>query len=662
MNNDVQLFASPEDRSHRIDGGQEGAMTPHATSKSELVFNLPKYYPEDHELTKWMINQMRRRNGLHHLINFANAHPFILSAHFEVLDQPDKYVSTKEVSCFSAYSAKTVLFLTPLAMAIYFGCKSVIRILLDDSGARLQSRARSNVDINATCYAKRFKPKHGVFGYEDYFTTSPAVLALRREFYVGLNLLTVAGFNPHDRIRYVDHIASPSQKTYWTTDLMEYALRLMITRPGFDIIRLVQYLTYPGPSGKCSYDVMTYDAYVYNDMGNKTPVWFSLFRRVCRRGISPAYANCANRLIDVLEILEKLGFFKQDAMPHGPVAYNVGPGRCTMKRHQLPQRVSSSDIRLMPPPEAAEAMRAIAVDRDECFAFMVIWLNRLRNRCLTKPYQRLASILLAGLVDTQMLEDFILPPAQVDPKVTLWPQWMELGTGLAQQVPNTNWKSCQEEINIFSEDVFDSYALEPLQVNELRLELKKLAFVRGFMDEKMCGKLKEVKKTPTPATNPTQKPGNISISVGKTQAKAMTGLFTTDSHLVSDEAKQSGDTGINLSNTLSQSHSVVPRPRNASSDAFNQHTLEDQGDLKGHQSRAPRVVNRSNVNNNVASRPKTTMPTQDKKTVTRRRPRSVKTPSPKPVLVVVKQKNASLSAKDSSTLNNKSKPRPRWRI
>ncbi|VDD75540.1 unnamed protein product [Mesocestoides corti] len=658
MNSEIQIFPSVENSAHF--GSQNFLGSSKAsgdTSITNTYPTLPKYYPEDHELTKWMINQMRRRNGLHHLINFANSHPFILSAYFEVLDQPDKYISSKEASNFPAYSSKTILFLTPLAMAVYFGCKSVIRILLDESGARLQSRARSNVDMNATCYARRIKPRHGILGFEDYFTTSPAVLALRREFYFGLNLLMIAGFNPHDRIQYMDHVASPSQKVYCITDLVEYALRLMISRPGFDIIHLLQYLTYPNPSGKCAYDVMTYDVYLNHDEEKQTPIWFSFFRRICRRGITPAYTNCANRMIDILEILENLGFFKQDIMPHGPVAYSIEPGRSPIKRHHMPQRVTPVEIRSLQPAEATEAMRAIAIDRDECFAFLIIWLTRMKNRCLTKPYQRLTKILLSGLVATRMLDDFLVPPPHIDPKVTLWPQWVELGTGLNQQVPNTNWKSCQEEINIFSDDAFESYYLEPIQVHELRMELKRLAIIQGFVDEKLVDQVRESRNRPKSSSSPNENPVTAIAATDKPRQLSVSAVFTTECHLVTDEGQQSCSNGPNTPSEATGSLEIVPRSRRISQEFLNQSVPTDQGDMNIQTAGIHRLIEQTNISNNL-SRPNTTKPTQDMKPPVRRRPRSAKTIGFKSIPMEIKQKHASSNKKAIVV----SKPLPRWRI
>ncbi|KAM7535256.1 hypothetical protein Aperf_G00000101785 [Anoplocephala perfoliata] len=660
MGIEANVFPDGENRSANLPTFQsdECAHTDSVSSKSVIV--LPKYYPENHDLTKWLIHQMRRRIAPHHLVNFANLYPSILSAHFEVHDEPEKYISTKETCCrlLPAYSSKTVLFLTPLAMAVYFGCKTIIRVLLDDSGSYLQSRARSNVDINATCFGMRLKPKCSLFDYDDYFTTSASVLALRQEFYTGLSFLSAAGFKPHDRFQYITHIASPDQKIFWITDIIEYALRLIITRPGFDIAQLLHYLTYPSPDGKRAYDILTYDVYKYKDSESHSALWFSLFRRVCRRGISPAYTNCASRLIDVLEILEKMGFFKHDVMPRGSVDYSSNQGRNNVNRHQLSQKVSASDVRMLSSTEAAEAMRQIAIDRDECFAFMVIWLSQLRKSSLTKPYQRLCDILLSSLADTQMLEDFLIPPSQTNSKSIIWPHWVELGTELVQKLPNTNRSSNQDESNILNEDALDLYYLETFQVHELRRELKNIALVRGLISERVCEKSKETVKTTTLSNLQSPKPREMTVSPGNEQKMAQNPIVESENNLTCHEIRQCGDT-VTTPSLIDQPNSqpVAFRRRNISSQALNQHPLEEKNCQKQHHQ--PRSIIRTNINNGMTlPRPKTSIPTLEKKMQGSQRFASEKKLSHQ----LTRRRNVTSQCREVTTSNGKNNLRPRWQI
>lgn len=609
---------------------------------------LPKYYPDEHELTKWMINQMRRRNGLHHLVNFANAHPFILSSYFEVHDQPERYVCEKENSKIPAYSNKTVLFLTPLAMAIYFGCKSVVKVLLNDEVSKLHSRARQHVDVNAICFARRIKPKQGIFGMEDYFTTTAPMLAIRRTFFPGLTLLINAGFKPEDRVTHVDHVASKEQRSYKSTDLVDYTIRLMISRPGFDVIGLLQTIMHSG------YDVMAYDVYSSNRSNVQTPVWFSLFRRVCRRGINPIYVNCANRLIDILEVLQNLGFFKQDIMPHGPVGYEVGLGRSPAKRGQIHKRLSSDSIRAIEETRANEAQQAMAIDRDECFAFLTIWLNKMRTRCLKKPSQRLTKLLLSAMADTDMLMEFLLPPSGVDTQEVLWPKWIELGTGLNQQLPNTNWKSCQEEINIFSEDTDSSYALEPTQLNDLRQDLRRIALLKRLVSHETLEnyhrstlpKSTEVKEPPRP---PVPSRSNV-----KPDSRALTAVFSTEVGILPEE-KQYPTTQWPNNIPLDKINSeFVPRAQTMTAESesarFSRHAVIED-------------LVESNFNNSESLRSKTAKIPDVQSMPVKPRPKTAKSRSPAPKMVPQKAKRRRPKTADPARPGQiGAKPPARWRI
>ncbi|KAL7059975.1 hypothetical protein AAHC03_010153 [Spirometra sp. Aus1] len=440
--------------------------------------NMPKYFPREHELTKWLINQMRRRHGLHHLVNFANSQPFILSANFEILDQPDQYLDVKNGSMTPAYSNKTVLYLTPLAIAVYLGYRSVMQLLLDDSGTRLSSRARQNVDVNAICYAKRTKPRTGVFGSDDYFTTSVPILAIRREFYAGLELLIDANFHPQARLAYTEHIGTSEQITHDLIDALEYALKLLITRPGLDIARVLQVFSY----SRDAYDIMAYDVYTAQCGMEKQEIWHSLFRRFCRKGVSAAYSNCGMRIISVLQVIESNGFFRQEHMPRGPLNYDIDAQRAKVRKNQPTRRVFTKDIYALQAEEeeaAVAAKLAMAADRDACLALLTFWLNRMRNRCMAKQAQRLTTLLLSALRDTDMLDYFLFPPKDVDVQNVLWPPFLELEVNTAQAV-STHWTSCAEEINTFTEDLLSpTPALDPIQMHELRQDLAELAFPAG---------------------------------------------------------------------------------------------------------------------------------------------------------------------------------------
>ncbi|VDL93492.1 unnamed protein product [Schistocephalus solidus] len=439
--------------------------------------NMPKYFPREHELTKWLINQMRRRHGLHHLVNFANAQPFILSANFEVLDQPDQYLEAKNGPMTPAYSNKTILYLTPLAIAVYLGYRSVMQLLLDKSGTRLSARARQNVDVNAICYAKRTKPRTGVFGSDDYFTTSVPILAIRREFYAGLELLIDANFHPQARLSYTEHIGTNEQTTHCLMDALEYALKLLITRPGLDIARVLQVLSY----SRDAYDIMAYDVYTAQCGVEKQEIWHSLFRRFCRKGVSAAYSNCGMRIINVLEVIETNGFFRQEHMPRGPLIYDIDVQRAKVRKNQPTRRMFTKEICALQAEEAAAAKLAMAVDRDACFAILTFWLNRMRNRCMAKQAQRLTTLLLSALRDTDMLEYFLFPPQDVDVQNVLWPPFLELEVNTTQAA-STHWTSCAEEINTFTEDLLGlPPVLDPIQMHELRQDLAELAFTSSQM-------------------------------------------------------------------------------------------------------------------------------------------------------------------------------------
>ncbi|CAH8557882.1 unnamed protein product, partial [Dicrocoelium dendriticum] len=191
-------------------------------NEQESRDSLPKYYPKDHEVTRWLVNQMRCRNGLHHLVNLANVQPSLLSAYFEIYDQPHLYIDARTGPGMPAYGIKTVLYLTPLAIAIYLRLRSVLRLLLDSSGTRIHARARQEVVVNATCYVRRTKPRPGPFVMDEYSTTYPAVIAVRREFFTGLTLLMSAGFCPQEPIKIIERLGTTRETTHCFVDLLDF--------------------------------------------------------------------------------------------------------------------------------------------------------------------------------------------------------------------------------------------------------------------------------------------------------------------------------------------------------------------------------------------------------------------------------------------------------
>ncbi|TGZ74749.1 hypothetical protein CRM22_000776 [Opisthorchis felineus] len=452
--------------------------------------SLPKYYPRDHEVTRWLVNQMRCRNGLHHLVNLANIQPSLLSAYFELFDQPHLYIDAKTGPGMPAYGIKTVLYLTPLAIAIYLRLRSVLRLLLDTSGTRIHARARQEVDINATCYVRRTKPRPGPFIMDEYSTTYPAVIAVRREFFTGINILMSFGFHPQAPIGIIDRLGTTRETTHWFVDLLDFCVKLLNTRPGVDIIGLLQTISYRtmtegGNLSLCYYDPCVYDVRaVLQDSGRTTneEVWCSVFHRLAKKGASRSYSNCGNRLIGLLEHISVAGFFRQKYMPKGPVSYDAGTNTRKGKRLAPARKLSPDTINRLTGPEKELARLCIAADRDSALCLLTLWLERVRNRCLDRQAQRLFRLLTSGLADTGLLEDFLFPPPDRDSTTVRHPNWLAIGLSNILNKQNHTGRQSIMQVDFLEDDANEICELEPPQVNEIRQEVGILAHTMGLVD------------------------------------------------------------------------------------------------------------------------------------------------------------------------------------
>ncbi|VDP73295.1 unnamed protein product [Echinostoma caproni] len=450
--------------------------------------SLPKYYPRDHEVTRWLVNQMRCRNGLHHLVNLANVQPSLLSAYFELYDQPHLYIDARTGPGMPAYGIKTVLYLTPLAIAIYFRLRSVLRLLLDTSGTRIHARARQEIDVNATCYVRRVKPRPGPFVMDEYSTTHPAIIAVRREFFAGLTILMSANFHPQAPIGIIERLGTTRETTHWFVDLLDFCVKLLNTRPGVDVIGLLQTISYRSLSDSnstaCYYDPCVYDVRpAVPEPGRpdtNEEVWCSVFHRLARKGASRSYSNCGNRLIGLLEHVAAAGFFRQKYMPKGPVQYDVDLLNRKGNRMVGARKMTPDQINKLTGPEKETARISIAADRDACLCLLTLWLERVRNRCLDRQAQRLFRLLTTGLADTGLLSDFLFPPPEVDSSNILHPYWLSMG--LAKNTNKQTNSQTMLPVDFLDDDANEICELEPPQVNEIRQEVGILGHALGLVD------------------------------------------------------------------------------------------------------------------------------------------------------------------------------------
>ncbi|KAA3674507.1 uncharacterized protein DEA37_0003762 [Paragonimus westermani] len=452
--------------------------------------SLPKYYPRDHEVTRWLVNQMRCRNGLHHLVNLANVQPNLLSAYFELFDQPHLYIDARTGPGMPAYSIKTVLYLTPLAIAIYFRLRSVLRLLLDTSGTRIHARARQEIDVNATCYVRHSKSQPGPFVIDEYSTTYPAIIAVRREFFAGLNLLIAANFHPQAPIGIVERLGTTRETTHWFVDLLDFCVKLLNTRPGVDVIGLLQTISFraisdtPG-SAACYYDPCVYDVRpIMNVSGSATSndgIWCSVFHRLAWKGASRSYSNCGNRLIGLLEHVMAAGFFRKRYMPKGPVNYSAELVNRKASRIGNTQKMSPDMIGRLSGPQKEAARLNIAVDRDACLCLLTLWLERVRNRCLDRQAGRLFRLLTTSLAETGLLHDFLFLPCQFDANTVIHPYWLSVGLS---RMSSKQTLTVQPTIAVdfLESDTNEICELEPPQVNEIRQEIGILSHAMGLVD------------------------------------------------------------------------------------------------------------------------------------------------------------------------------------
>lgn len=450
---------------------------------------LPKYYPKDHEVTRWLINQMRCRNGLHHLVNFANIQPTLLSAYFEIFDQPHLYIEARTGPGMPAYNIKTVLYLTPLAIALYFRLRSVLRLLLDTSGSRIHARARQEIDVNATCYVRRTKPRPGPFVMDEYSTTCPAIIAVRREFFPGLSMLMAAGFQPQAPIGVIERLGTNREATYWFVDLLDFCVKLLNTRPGVDVIGLLQTISYRASPEHANSATGYYDPCVYDirpsvdgDPGNPDCwVWCSVFQRIARKGASREYSNCGNRLIGLLEHFLAAGFFRQKCMPKGPVEYDAELTSRKASRIGAVRKMNPETICKLNGPEEKAARQYMAADRDACISLLTLWLERVRNRCLDRQAQRLYRLLTNSMAETELLTDFLFAPQSVDTNMVIYPHWLAMG--LARNITKRSSSSPIGNLgDVVDEEANEMCELEPPQLNEIRQEIGTLAHALGLAD------------------------------------------------------------------------------------------------------------------------------------------------------------------------------------
>ncbi|CAL8082232.1 unnamed protein product [Calicophoron daubneyi] len=452
--------------------------------------SLPKYYPKDHEVTRWLVNQMRCRNGLHHLVNLANVQPSLLSAYFELFDQPNLYIDARTGPGMPAYGIKTVLYLTPLAIAIYLRLRSVLRLLLDTSGTRIHARARQEIDVNATCYVRRTKPRPGPFVMDEYSTTHPAIIAVRREFFAGLSLLMGASFHPQAPIGIIERLGTTHETTHWFVDLLDFCVKLLNTRPGVDVIGLLQTISYKsvsenGTSLACSYDPCVYDVKPVITDPEKSEgngeVWCSVFHRLARKGASRSYSNCGNRLIGLLEHVASAGFFRQKYMPKGPISYDPNVNNRKGSRLVGAKKMNPDMINKLTGSEREAAILGIGADRDACLCLLTLWLERVRNRCLERQAQRLFRLLTTGLSDTGLLRDFLFPPDDIDQTTVIHPYWLSVGLSRNSPKQQTNTQPIAP-VDFLDDEANEICELEPPQVNEIRQEVGILGHALGLVD------------------------------------------------------------------------------------------------------------------------------------------------------------------------------------
>nr|CAH8830342.1 unnamed protein product [Trichobilharzia regenti] len=450
--------------------------------------SLPKYYPKDHEVTRWLINQMRCRNGLHHLVNLINIQPSLLSAYFEVYDQPEMYIDAKTGPGMPAYGIKTVLYLTPLAIAIYLRLKSVLHLLLKSSGTRIHARARNEVDVNAICYVRRMKPRPGPFVSDEYSTTQPAIIAIRREFFPAISLLMTSNFNPQSPVYIIEKLGTSRETTCWFVDILDFCIKLLNNRPGLDVISFIQCInccvsTYNNYSNiQCFYNPCVYDVKQIDDTTDKDEsnryIWCSVFRRLLRKGVNRSYSNCGNRLISLLEYISEVGFFRQNFMPKGIIKYD--PELLT-SRHYISigfKKITPEMINNLSGSEKDNAVAFIGADRDVCLYLLTLWLERVRSRCLDRQTQRLFRLLTTSLAETELLHDFLFPPENIDMNTTLYPYWLSMNLTMKQSSEQylLSLDCLEEDTNeIISE-------LEPPQLNEIRSEIGILAHSMNLID------------------------------------------------------------------------------------------------------------------------------------------------------------------------------------
>lgn len=380
------------------------------------VYKVPEFFGYESPATRWILAMLTNKANLKRLIKCGKTHEDLFSRYYQVPDRPMDLMPGDYSLETPAYHQQMVLYLTPLALALYIKQLYAVEMLLDlrnESGHKLVHPAEP-------CFVQKVFKKGTRRIFNELSNTFPILIAIRRNFFEGVGLLLECGFTPQKQLSIINRVAFKESINLYR-DVVDYMVELLRKRPCLNVTKFMKLMT-DTANGLTTFDVFVFDLEL--DESNKWD-YVSVFRRVCRIGLATRYfiEESAIQIINVLEQIQVIGYFggvnavklfynnsPQD--PHEKVLSKktmeeLQSERISVIMDKIPTIIKATrdDLFQLDPMELSTR---INFDYQVCIGCLFFWYQKCQNQDRCGHYMRLSRLMSRIILDTRIIEDFFV--------------------------------------------------------------------------------------------------------------------------------------------------------------------------------------------------------------------------------------------------------------
>lgn len=312
---------------------------------------------------------MIRSNNWDRIFRVVNSNPdYLNNTYCQYPDSPEPLLGQP------MFHRKAILYLTPLAMAIYLRNHKLATKMME----YVNFQGETIVNVNQLCYVTNYLERFE--NRNDIMVIYPFCILFRRECFECARPMLISGWYPQEPIelpyRRIFQIFIFSYK-----DIVEYCLAQMVTRPNLRLSRLLEVLL---DTMHDNFTLLKFEKVLYKDENDRDVIdMVSLPRRMLKYALYyDKDMRLLSQIITSIRVIHKTGFY-------------VGPRR------------DAFEIRFMTPLTGTDEENMIN-DQDNTIALMLAICHQADMKGHSQSKDKLLDVIAHILIDTKWFVHFLV--------------------------------------------------------------------------------------------------------------------------------------------------------------------------------------------------------------------------------------------------------------